>query len=62
MHMLERILTDTFNAGAVGTVPVTVGAVEQERRYVEELERQEDRFREELERAHRRRMIRITCE
>ena len=62
MHMLEQIMTKTVNAGFTDMVPPTVEAVEQEARYVRELERQEDRFRLELERAHRRRMIRITCE
>ena len=62
MHMREQIITKTVNAGFFDMVPPTVEAVEQERRYCEDLERQEEAFRQELERAHRRRMIRITCE
>ena len=62
MHMLERILTKTVNAGIVGTFPATVGAVEQERRYVEELDRQEEAFRQMQERTRRRLMLHISCE
>ena len=62
MHMLERILTDTVNAGVMGMIPATVGAVEQESRYTAELDRQEDQFRQEQAKKARRRMVRLGCE
>ena len=62
MHMLERILTDTVNAGVMGMIPATVGAVEQESRYTAELDRQEEQFRQEQARNARRRMVRLGCE
>ena len=62
MHMLERILTNTVNAGFVGMIPATVGAVEQESRYQMELDRQEEEFRQEQAKRSRRRMIRQSCE
>ena len=62
MHMQERILTNTINAGFMGMIPATVGAVEQESRYTAELDRQEEAFRQEQARAARRRMVRFGCE
>ena len=62
MHMLERILTDTVNAGFMGMIPATVGAVEQESRYTAELDRQEEQFRQEQAKKARRRMVRLGCE
>lgn len=62
MHMLERVLTSTINAGFMGMIPQTVGAVEQESRYAVELDRQEEAFRLEQARKARRRMLRISCE
>ena len=62
MHMMERVLTDTINAGFMGMSPATVGAVEQESRYQQEIERREEQFRQELAQRARRRMIRISCE
>jgi hypothetical protein len=62
MHMLERVLTNTVNAGIMGMVPATVGAAEQESRYQSELDRQEEQFRQEQARARRRRMIHLGCE
>lgn len=62
MHMLERILTDTVNAGVMGMIPATVGAVEQESRYTAELDRQEEQFRQEQAKKARRRMVRLGCE
>ena len=62
MHMMERILTDTVNAGIVGMLPATVGAVEQETRYCQELDRQEEAFEVEQARRARRRMFHLGCE
>ena len=62
MHMLERVITNTINAGIMGMIPQTVGAVEQESRYAVELDRQEEAFKVELARRDRRRMLRISCE
>ena len=62
MTMLERAITDTINAGVMGMIPATVGAVEQETRYEQALDRQEEAFRKEKSRAARHRMIRISCE
>ena len=62
MHMLERVLTSTINAGFMGMIPQTVGAVEQESRYQMELDRQEEEFRQEQAKRSRRRMIRQSCE
>jgi hypothetical protein len=60
--MMERILTNTVNAGFLGMIPATVGAVEQESRYAVELDRQEDAFRQEQAQRARRRMVRLGCE
>ena len=62
MHMMERILTDTLNAGFMGMIPATVGAVEQESRYQAELDRQEENFRQELARRQRRPALHYGCE
>lgn len=62
MHMLERILTNTLNAGTMGMIPATVGVVDQEARYQQELERQEERFRQEAAQRRQRRMIHLGCE
>ena len=62
MTMLERAITDTINAGVMGMIPAPVGAVEQETRYSQELDRQEETFRVEQARKARRRMLRISCE
>jgi hypothetical protein len=62
MHMLEQVLTKTVNAGFMGMIPASRGAVEQETRYQSELDRQEEQFRQEQARARRRRMIHLGCE
>jgi hypothetical protein len=62
MHMMERVLTDTINAEFMGMIPATVGAVEQESRYQQEIERREEQFKQELAQRTRRRMIRLGCE
>jgi len=62
MHMLEQVLTKTVNAGFMGMIPASRGAVEQETRYQSELDRQEEQFRQEQTRARRRRMIHLGCE
>jgi transcription initiation factor TFIID subunit TAF12 len=62
MHMMERILTNAINAGFVGMIPATVGAVEQETRYQQEIDRQEEQFRQEQAQRARRRILRLGCE
>jgi hypothetical protein len=59
---MEHVLTNMVNAGFMGMIPATVGAVEQESRYQQEIERREEQFRQELAQRARRRMIRLGCE
>jgi hypothetical protein len=60
--MLEQVLTKTVNAGFMGMIPASRGAVEQETRYQQELDRQEEQFRQELAQRARLRMLRLSCE
>lgn len=62
MNSMEHVLTNMVNAGFMGTIPATVGAVEQESRYQQEIDRREEQFRQELAQRARRRMIRLGCE
>ena len=63
MTSMEHVLVNVVNAaGFMGMIPATVGAVEQETRYEQALDRQEEAFRKEKSRAARHRMIRISCE
>lgn len=59
---MEHVLANMVNAGFMGMIPATVGAVEQESRYQQEIERREEQFRQELAQRARRRMIRLGCE
>ena len=63
MTSMEHVLVNVVNAaGFMGMIPATVGAVELESRYTEEIDQREEAFRQEQAKARRRRMIRFGCE